>query len=339
MQRNFTISVLLSLYALKTASRAGLPALELWVGAGIDPAMMGEPDGRVSVEEHQRLLAGVARRSGDESFWLRPLEPEDLSQDNITWYYYLNAPDIPQAGRRAETIYRILSDVVYPAHILTEKEFCVRIAVRDPAYRTDIYQVDWGLSQWWGMLQLFAGPLLKLQKVRISDASEQRSRAYRQFFNVPVETGHLHNELVLDAKDYLLPNQRTEIDPNLDTVLQRLLEPALASLTRPSPLKQQFFEVIQGLLLSGAPTIKDVASSMGMSQRTLQRKLADQGITFTDMLSESRVELARSYLDQPHLNITDIALLLGFSETGSFTRIFRKWQGLTPTEYRRNLPD
>ena len=81
--------------------------------------------------------------------------------------------------------------------------------------------------------------------------------------------------------------------------------------------------------------IEDIAKNLGLSTRTLQRQLKETGISFSDLVQITRSELAVQYLRNPGLNISEVAQLLGFQESSSFTSAFRKWYQITPKEYRR----
>ncbi|MCS3835758.1 AraC-like DNA-binding protein [Pseudomonas sp. JAI111] len=83
------------------------------------------------------------------------------------------------------------------------------------------------------------------------------------------------------------------------------------------------------------PTLMDTAKTLGLSRRTLARRLESEGKQFQDMLDEARNELACWYLRQTSRSLSEIAELIGFSDQGNFSRGFRRWQGVTPSEYRR----
>jgi AraC-like DNA-binding protein len=87
-------------------------------------------------------------------------------------------------------------------------------------------------------------------------------------------------------------------------------------------------------LPAGNPTITEIASRMGLSQRNLQRKLADAGTSFTKVLEEMRIEIASRYLAATSLSLKEIAFLLGYNEPSSFFRAFRKLTGETPLAFR-----
>ncbi|WP_313462863.1 helix-turn-helix domain-containing protein, partial [Pseudomonas nitroreducens] len=88
-------------------------------------------------------------------------------------------------------------------------------------------------------------------------------------------------------------------------------------------------------LARGEPGRASVASELGLSERTLQRRLAEEGSSYQQLLADTRRQLAERYLGEGNLPATDIAALLGYSEPSVFFRAFRHWTGLTPGEYRQ----
>ena len=88
------------------------------------------------------------------------------------------------------------------------------------------------------------------------------------------------------------------------------------------------------LLPDGKANVKDVAQKLGMSQRTLARHLASEGLTFVGMLKELRVDLAKRDLADRDLSISQIAWLLGYKDVSSFTHAFKRWTGDTPRTTR-----
>ena len=102
------------------------------------------------------------------------------------------------------------------------------------------------------------------------------------------------------------------------------------------PLNEQVKGVLKRLLAGQRPTIHDVARQIGISSRTLQRRLTADGITFQRLLDESRRELAHHYLAQSSLELNETAYLLGYEDANSFFRAFQHWEGTTPGRWRRN---
>ena len=87
-------------------------------------------------------------------------------------------------------------------------------------------------------------------------------------------------------------------------------------------------------LEAGDTNLPEVADAVGLSARTLQRRLADAGTSLREVVDEARHEQALEELAKDDATITDIAFLLGFSETSAFDRAFRRWTGKAPAEWR-----
>jgi AraC-like DNA-binding protein len=99
----------------------------------------------------------------------------------------------------------------------------------------------------------------------------------------------------------------------------------------------QVKQTLRQLLAGKRPTLQDVAQELGLSARTLQRRLTDSGITFQQVVEETRRELARHYLKQPTVELNEAAFLLGFADANSFFRAFQVWEGTSPTEWRTRI--
>jgi AraC-like DNA-binding protein len=80
--------------------------------------------------------------------------------------------------------------------------------------------------------------------------------------------------------------------------------------------------------------VEDIARNLGMSRRTLARKLSDERLNFTEILQQLRRDLAVRYLDDGKLHVSKIAWLLGFNEVSAFTHAFKRWTGKTPRQMR-----
>jgi AraC-like DNA-binding protein len=100
-----------------------------------------------------------------------------------------------------------------------------------------------------------------------------------------------------------------------------------------SSLRDRVRECLMLRLAQGELVAEDIAAALHLSLRSLQRHLADEGSSYDQMLDETRLELARSYL-RGHYSISEIAYLLGYADASCFSRAFRRWTGQTPTQFR-----
>jgi len=123
-------------------------------------------------------------------------------------------------------------------------------------------------------------------------------------------------------------------DAGLIQVLEQHAERLLAQLPQQGEISGSVRRVIAGLMREGVPSIEKVSAVLCCSSRTLQRRLNDSGTNFRAELNLVRHQVACDYLNDPRLQIADVALLLGYSEHSAFTRAFREWAGETPQQYR-----
>ena len=93
--------------------------------------------------------------------------------------------------------------------------------------------------------------------------------------------------------------------------------------------------VVTGLLDGGAPDIREVASMVSTSARTLQRRLRGAGLTYAGLVQQARCEAASRMLLESDQSVSDVARTLGYSDPAHFTRAFHRWTGLTPRGFRR----
>ncbi len=140
------------------------------------------------------------------------------------------------------------------------------------------------------------------------------------------------NALVFRSSD--LDRPFVTHNEELLTLIGAQLESELKSRNTSTHLDEQVKVVLRRSLAGKRPTLGDVAQELGMSARTLQRRLTDAGITFQQLVEDTRRELARHYLKQRSVELNEAAFLLGFEDANSFFRAFQGWEGTSPTEWR-----
>jgi AraC-like DNA-binding protein len=154
-----------------------------------------------------------------------------------------------------------------------------------------------------------------------------------QFVGTKVEFGADKDEFALNLDARELPI--IHADPYLNDLLLKYCEAALADRrVNMSQLRTRVENSISPLLPHGRVLVEDVARSLGMSKRTLARKLSDEGLNFIEILQQLRRDLAVRYLDDRKLHVSKIAWLLGFNEVSAFTHACKRWTGKTPSQMR-----
>ncbi len=154
-----------------------------------------------------------------------------------------------------------------------------------------------------------------------------------RFVGTKVEFGADTDEFALNVNARELP--LIHADSHLNDLLLKYCETALADRRGDmSQLRTRVENAISSVLPHGRVRVEDVARSLGMSKRTLARRLSDEGLNFTEILQQLRRDLAVRYLDDRRLHVSKIAWLLGFHEVSAFTHAFKRWTGKTPSQLR-----
>ena len=167
--------------------------------------------------------------------------------------------------------------------------------------------------------------------VTLKRAKPDGWQVYRGHYGCPVRFGTGEDSFTLargDA-DKPLPSSNRQIAATLDGILAQ----QLAQLDKSNVVARCRASLLEQLS-SGELSEEEMAQQLHMSRRTLQRKLADAETTYQQLVDETRRDLALRYIENPHQSITDITFMLGFSQQSAFTRAFRRWTGIAPSEYR-----
>ncbi|MBR9862903.1 MAG: AraC family transcriptional regulator [Rhodobacteraceae bacterium] len=125
-------------------------------------------------------------------------------------------------------------------------------------------------------------------------------------------------------------------DPAIAQFLTPHLDAQLAEISRRSSFQHTLLRRISDRLSEGPPRAGDMAKAMGISERTLHRRLVAEGETFQTLLEQARRCLAEGLLDRTEHSIAEVAFLTGYSEQSAFTRAFKRWVGQTPAAFRDN---
>jgi len=181
-----------------------------------------------------------------------------------------------------------------------------------------------------------AGRPLSPRHIAFVHHSDAPLDEYERVLGVRPQFGAAGNVGRFDAAILAMPVP--DADPSLYPVLRQHAERLLGARNAAGDgILAQVRSLLIGQLPQGGARLPAVAAELGMSPRTLQRKLADAGSSFQDLLDGARYELARDYLRQRELGLVDIAFLLGYQEQSAFTHAFREWSGVNPGAWREHF--
>ncbi|MGB0865867.1 MAG: AraC family transcriptional regulator [Granulosicoccaceae bacterium] len=171
-------------------------------------------------------------------------------------------------------------------------------------------------------------------EIKLQQQPPENIEPYTALFSCPVLFSQQENSISLREEDLNIPIAAQ--DPRLSQLAQDLAVKDLNKLTART-IAEEVCVRIENSLADGEPKIAAVAASMGLSPRSLQRKLAAENQTYARLLDDTRKRMAHEMVLKPSEQIKNLAYDLGFSDQSNFNRAFKRWFSLSPTEYRRKF--
>jgi AraC-like DNA-binding protein len=175
------------------------------------------------------------------------------------------------------------------------------------------------------------GAPINPKRLELRAASANRE-TYAALFGCPIQFDARQNTIVFDKADLDRPFLTHNAD--LYAMLSPQLEAELKQAVVSKAIGEQVKGVLKRMLAGRRPGIEDVARELGLSARTLQRRLAEEAATFQQVMQEARRELARHYLLHSSRELNETAYLLGYEDAHSFFRAFHDWEGSSPGQWR-----
>lgn len=315
----------------ESAKKFGIDPKELFSNAGIDPALRMDPNARVSADKLDQLIWTAKLESHDDAFAFHLVERVHPSYYGVMGYAWLASETLRKAFELLCRYQRLLSDdgLVHledtGKQLKVELEWLPQIE-RDPALRERIR-----LSNAVRLCRMTCGSSFKPDQVFFMQEEPARPAAYYEYFRCELEFGAGSSSILIDAEtaDRVLPGY----NPQLLLLFEKQIIDHLAKLNK-DDIVGQTKSVIFDQLPFGQVAIDQIADKLFLSERTLRRRLKEAGSSFKEILAKTRRELGERYIQDSSLSLTEIAFMLGFSDSSSLSRAYKNWTGKTPSESR-----
>lgn len=301
---------------------------------GIDVADLNHADRRVSLESIMRLLHLLEIISGDDCIGLRYAQFYRQGDSGAFGFAVMHAPTLREAVRIYRTYQRVIAENAYFDIIEGLAEVVIRWRYSRLMEYPDQY-TDFRAGLLVKILRSFLGPEWVPMRVLLMRPKPRNLTLHREQFGAALsfQTGSL-NEIAFPASDLDAPSGHD--DPRLFEMMEATLQTSLAAIDRSRDLRLQVTEKILALLPSGEASLAQVASSMAMGERSLQRRLSSLGTNFERLVEDTRRDLSDRLLttDRP---LAEISYLCGYSSASAYSRAARGWYGMSPQGVRRRL--
>lgn len=283
----------------------------------------------LSLDEWRQMLELAAMALKDPDLGLHFGQTVTPSRFGVLGYLLHHCDTLGQAGRRMYQYMPLVFQLQRIQAVSVGNELRLVWSADDnqPSYHEEVF--------WLASIVQFAraltGEHLQPSSVGLVSQETPDFRALQQHLDCPI----------LFSQDFTWMQGSVDVfklrTMQPDAALRDLLEQyAKTMLTEQDELLREVNRCLIILIRNGEPTLDRVATELNMSGRTLNRRLAERGRRFRDVLDQARRRLAESYLRDPRLSLADVALLLGYAEQSPFTHAFKRWTGKTPRDWRRN---
>jgi len=322
----------LSRLAIARLKSAGVPVGPLLRRVGLTAEVIADPEERLSVQSQIRLLDEAAIALKDDCLGFTLARDHDPRKIGLLYYVTASSQTLGDGFRRVARYSRITNESLVVGY-REGNRLIINLSYSGVPRHSDRHQMEFCMFGVLRICRVLTGQNIVPQHFSIAHHRSGSTSEMARFVGTKVEFGADTDELALkfDARDLPLIHS----DPYLSDLLLKYCEAALADRRRDmSELRTKVENAISSLLPHGRVLVGDVARNLGMSERTLGRKLADEGLNFTQILQQLRRDLAVRYLDDRRLQVSKIAWLLGFHDVSAFTHACKRWTGKTPSQMR-----
>lgn len=334
-----TVSVIWIKGLLQAASVQGVSESAVLFEAGLSEEFLSVAGGRISLNDTLLLWRAAESLSADPLFGFNMGKSLQPTHFQLIAFTMLSSKTLASAMAKILKYQRLISDggafslmplisalEVPSAGLKNVSALVYRPTVSDFSY----HQIDAVMAAVASFLNWLLGRNDVVIEIHLQHGIEQGLTEYKEFYKVPVLLNQSDNCLLFDSS--LLEQPLPGFDASLAAMHEQMADSQLRRLLDPSIITQ----VQDQLIASDLEASRDeIAKGMAMSGRSLQRKLQQEGSSFQELFDELRHQRSLLLLQDKHLSLADVAQQLGFSENSTFYRAFKRWQGVTPGEYRQ----
>ena len=316
----------------ETVQAYGVQPRELFAKAGLDVDAMQEPGARYPFRSMIRLWNEARIETGDPCIGLiaaQKIRPPALHALGLAW---LASPTLLDGLRRIERYAQIVNSLARFELTIDAAQAKLAHVPQETRLQPTDEAVDAGLAIVVKMCRAIADPHFAPTAVTLRHADNGHIEQYVNYFRCPVRFSADENALYFDLETLRKPAPagNRELAYHNDRAAERYL-----ATLNPERVGDKVKEILLTLLPSGEATQETVASNLHKSVSTLQRQLKAEGVSYRELLEQTRRELAQQLLGEQRYALSQIAYLLGFSDQGNFSRAFKRWTGRSPAAFRR----
>jgi AraC-like DNA-binding protein len=300
--------------------------------AGIAQSALEGTKTRIPKRKFQALWQAASEATGDPAIALRVSTMVKTDTLGIIGYLALAS----ESRRKAFELVKGLTPLLWEdteCELVSDGEVAFIRCTTDRDPQASRFTMEYAIGLTVTMSRVLGAGRSDPLEARFSYPAPAYADEYERILRLPVRFDAGENGVLFPL------SMMDTLNPAADAVLRQMLERYAADQLAKIPTSARFSQraraCIRSMLPLGSLTADTVAAQFRMSERTLRRRLQDEGTSYQEILNDVRVELARHYLTKEKREIAEVALILGFSDQSAFTKAFRRWIGQTPAEFAR----
>jgi AraC-like DNA-binding protein len=310
------------------AARARVPVRALLKRANLTLQQAKNARMRIAVRDQIEFLNLVADELDDEFLGVKLAQTVDLRELGLLYYVMASSRTVGDALQRASRYSTIINEGVQIGY-RAGKFVSVTFDYRGVARQQDRHQIEFFITILLRMCRNLSGLSLAPLRVEFIHHRTVPSAEIKDLFGANVVFACGADRITYPSS--ITGAASVNADPYLNALLVKYCDEAVTSRRKqPATWQVKVENAVAPLLPHGQARIGKIASELGVSRRTLARRLASEGLGFRTLLDRLRFDLAKRYLRERDLPISEIAWLLGYRETSAFNHAFKRWTGRTP---------
>lgn len=319
---------------VKALELSGLDCAALFEQLGLDFAALQDPDARFPQDDMTRLWQLAVEQSGNPAIGLNMGRVVRPASFHVVGYVLMSSPTLANGFERLVRYQRIIAEGADVMFRRLPDCYLLILTVHGDLLPPTRQSAEASLATALALCGWLTGRVLEPMKVLIQGDAPVDLSPYHEAFHGPLEFNAAHDALMFRHEDLDAPLPTA--NAAMAALHDRFAGEYLARFAQ-TQVTHKARQALCRMLPDGEPKREQVALSLHLSQRTLQRRLQEEGTSFQALLDQTRRQLAEQYLGQPRMTLLEIAYLLGFADPSNFFRAFRRWFDVTPGEYRARL--
>lgn len=331
----FTVAASTVRGLLMYCRRRGLATEGVLAMAGLEEKDLEGPEARISQAANNVIFAEMAERAlaqGDADLGLHFAEKLDLDSLDVIGHLAAHSATLGEAFKRVCAHSRLLHDSGRVDLERQGSEATLYPGCRGLLHEYPRHVAEFATLAGLVLARRVTNTDIVPKAVTFKHAAPARVSEHLRLFGVAPSFGCAETTLVFNES--VLALKIGSAQPGLASYLDAYAREVLSRLPQNASLMAQVERAITSALPRGVPEIDDVAAQLGMTSRTMQRRLGEESETFQVLVDRARQRLAERYLEDDKLSLAEIGFLVGFADPSNFHRAFKRWKGETPSAYR-----